>query len=110
VGTTIENTAAIFFDANEPIITNTKVHTIFEEEVSVDENSVFERVYPNPIIDRMFVRFNQPSAVVVYDAMGRVVYSDHVQRTAFAIETENWTSGMYTIKHTASGKCVKVIK
>jgi hypothetical protein len=110
LGTTIENTAAIFFDANPPIITNTKVHTIFQEEVSVEENSAFLQVYPNPLTDRMFVRFSQPNAVVVYDAMGREVYTDSVQRSSFEIFTENWSSGIYMIKHLESGECLKVIK
>lgn len=110
LGTSIENTAAIYFDANEPIITNTKVHTIFQEEVSVKENNSSFQVYPNPVTDRMFVLFAQPSAVKVYDAMGREVYSDSVQRNSFEVSTENWSSGIYTIKQIENGECVKVIK
>lgn len=67
-------------------------------------------MYPNPVIDRMFVLFAQPSAVKVYDAVGREVYSDSVQRNSFEVSTVNWSSGVYTIKQMENGECVKVIK
>ena len=52
-GTLIETTAAIYFDFNPPITTNTTLHTIGEAFIIVDidnpyKESLFLEVYPNP--------------------------------------------------------------
>ncbi|MEM9824353.1 MAG: hypothetical protein AAF985_24925, partial [Bacteroidota bacterium] len=51
-GTRIENSAAIYFDFNEPVITNTVFHTIAEEifTVGIYPQAILQRIesYPNP--------------------------------------------------------------
>jgi hypothetical protein len=51
-GTAINNSAAIYFDSNEPVITNTTLHTInrclfSETQSTIDVNSVNEYVAPD---------------------------------------------------------------
>ncbi|MCB0624148.1 MAG: hypothetical protein KDC43_09625, partial [Saprospiraceae bacterium] len=53
VGTLIENSAAIYFDFNEAVITNTTQHLVGEHFVEVingvvDHDRPPLRVYPNP--------------------------------------------------------------
>lgn len=64
IGTVINNSAAIYFDFNAPIITNTTWHTIganfFDIDVSVDkvlDEQIDVLVYPNP--------FNQVTTIEV---------------------------------------------
>ena len=52
--TVIENTAAIYFDFNDPIITNTTMHTVGENYLPVSiietlENNLTLRLFPNPV-------------------------------------------------------------
>ena len=82
-GSRIENSAAIYFDFNAPVITNTTLHTVgshFVASVSTDEVSAALPtlyVYPNPGSDRLY--FEAPGAVnealrfVLTDALGRSV-------------------------------------
>lgn len=51
-GTELTNSASIFFDFNEPIITNTTMNTLVQKTsgiISVQANHVHVKMYPNPI-------------------------------------------------------------
>lgn len=85
-GTRIENNAAIYFDYNEPVMTNTVFHTIGELFVTVSTEDVPDdtptlKVYPNPFGDQAIIELPEPTQGVfeVYNLQGQVVY-----RTAFA--------------------------
>ena len=83
-GTEINTTAAIFFDYNQPVITNTTRNTIVEQ-VGVVENKPADKMilFPNPTTG--LVNFKLPAnrvapkTVVVYDMQGREVYSTAYQ-------------------------------
>jgi hypothetical protein len=80
LGDVIENTAAIYFDFNAPIITNTTQTPVAEKlgfgrDLSV---SAGLRVYPNPATDRMTVQLTDvqdfaTATYTVYDLAGRPV-------------------------------------
>lgn len=58
--TTIENTAAIYFDFNEPIITNTTIHTVGEDFLPTSVNDLLKTEQslifsPNPVQAGQFV-------------------------------------------------------
>ena len=58
LGSIIENTAAIFFDFNDPIITNTATTEAVEEEIedSVSEFSQLDiTIYPNPSAGSVYI-------------------------------------------------------
>lgn len=84
IGTRIENQAAIYFDYNPPIFTNTTFHTVGEnfvpvelsvEEVYVDELSV--TAFPNPFNHTTTIKVEGKSydelELSVFDVSGRVV-------------------------------------
>ena len=81
VGTVIENSAAIYFDLNEPVTTNTTFHQIGEVVVIVDGtderpyNQSPLKVYPNPFSG--YTTFEVPEAIAgffkLYGVDGRRV-------------------------------------
>ncbi len=81
VGTVFENTAYIYFDFNEPIITNTAIIT-FVSEVGVaeeEEPSLFVR--PNPANDFVIVSsdlLNGDAMIRLLDMQGRLVFEQKV--------------------------------
>lgn len=106
-GTLFENTAGIYFDYNEPVITNTVV-----TEVAAPEN-VFEAaraegfvVYPNPGNGTMSLLWGSESTtnahVDVLDAMGRVVHSMNAQRMtegqSLALDLNHLADGGYVVR------------
>ncbi|MCB0535233.1 MAG: hypothetical protein KDD14_23705, partial [Saprospiraceae bacterium] len=65
-GKRIENSAAIYFDFNDPVITNTTFHTIGDHFILVNTDAGPKglpplRVYPNPAVDA--VNFEIPESV-----------------------------------------------
>jgi hypothetical protein len=124
VGTQIKNKAAIYFDYNEPIITNTTLNTIAKPTTTV---SVAERMrggaeailFPNPANSYFTLMVNSEEAsggtLSVYDISGRLVSAKAVTlqpgENSFLTGTENLQSGIYIVRLDAedlsvSGKVV----
>lgn len=105
VGTTIENTANIYFDFNPAVITNTAINTIAEPSnigILTDEPTTELEVYPNPADDFVYVVLNKEMeltyVVRLYNAMGQVVYSQENVNTGLTkINTSNLDKGLYVI-------------
>ena len=82
IGTVIENTGYIYFDANPAIITNTTVNTIIEEGSSgietISQSGNIITIYPNPFDDFTIVDFGQElkeeHQLVVHNILGKEVY------------------------------------
>jgi uncharacterized repeat protein (TIGR01451 family) len=73
LGTVIENTAGIYFDFNEPIITNTTVNTI-ALPVSIHTNNATDmEVYPNPASTEINVRGYNPATLKLCNTLGQTV-------------------------------------
>ncbi|MBL7783860.1 MAG: T9SS type A sorting domain-containing protein [Saprospiraceae bacterium] len=88
-GVQIDNRAAIYFDFNAPIITNTTQHTIgtqFLESVSVKEETAGLpqlQVFPNPSSDVLYFQcvqaYPEPLNFTLTDVLGRIVMNkNHV--------------------------------
>lgn len=79
VGTTVENTADIYFDYNEAIITNTTSNTILEPNSvpTVNLAHLAASLQPNPSQSTTTLLYNLPNAsavnITVTDLMGRTV-------------------------------------
>ena len=80
-GTTFENTAAIFFDFNEPIITNTTINTL-ANPVAVNDleiRTIPTEISPNPGDDQsMFIyTLEQPTIINLnlYDLNGKLLHN-----------------------------------
>jgi uncharacterized repeat protein (TIGR01451 family) len=104
-GTTIHNTAYIYFDYNAPIVTNTTLNTI-DISMNVEEySSVDNNIYPNPATDAVNISFNEPinGPVQVLDVTGRVVYEAFVKNTnMLTIKVAGWKTGVYEINVTGT--------
>ncbi len=90
IGTLIENTASIFFDFNDPIITNTAYHTIGEDFIEMVIITDAERpetdyavdIFPNPFREQVTfelkdAQFNRLE-LSLYNSLGQLV----IQQTA----------------------------
>jgi hypothetical protein len=101
-GTQITNAASIYFDFNEPVITNTTMHRIFEGFVSVlslEENSKKDSrilVYPNPTAGQFTISLDKSadSDYVIFDQLGRFVKTGLLigPKTNISLDVE---SGIY---------------
>jgi len=85
IGTIINNTAAIYFDFNPPVMTNTTWHTVGEDFVTVvllDQTTVLDEsievaVYPNPFKQMTTLEVTgkdyEQLELSVFDVAGRLV-------------------------------------
>ncbi|MCP4441434.1 MAG: T9SS type A sorting domain-containing protein [Aureispira sp.] len=109
LGTVINNSAAIYFDYNSPIITNTTYHTIGDNFVSVILTGVDEvlvdkdievKFYPNPFEEEAILEVvggnYQDLELVVYDITGREV-SQYIStgNQKIQIQRKDLPSGIY---------------
>jgi len=78
IGDVINNTAAIYFDFNAPIITNTTINTIaFPTILNSQEFENEINIYPNPAADKLSVEFNSnsfgQSSITMTNSLGQFV-------------------------------------
>ncbi|MEO1259775.1 MAG: T9SS type A sorting domain-containing protein [Bacteroidota bacterium] len=107
LGTVIENEAAIYFDFNDPIITNTVFHTLGENFVEVI-NDTDERphslgalkTYPNPSLGD--VTFEIPESItaeavfILHDALGKqLVFDAFSAKNTYRFERGDLAPGIY---------------
>jgi uncharacterized repeat protein (TIGR01451 family) len=105
-GSTIKNTAHIYFDFNAPITTNT-VNTQVVLLSSIKQNNKNEgelKVYPNPNNGTFNLEFStnytSPLTLELVDFTGRTVYQTKLQhqfKSIVSIQTDNLSSGLYAV-------------
>ena len=109
IGTVIENSAGIYFDYNEPIITNTTFHTIGLNFISVDppivddvneQNSLSSiLVYPNPFMDKATFELENVNGnrfdFSLFDAAGRLVSTAEFRGNKFQFDRSGLPAGVY---------------
>ncbi len=106
LGTVIENDAAIYFDFNDPVITNTVFHTIGEHFIEVvnDEEAVPAgfgdlSVYPNPSFG--VVTFTLPiekeiaATFTLHNTLGENVLVEKFANKIFQFNKSDLTGGIY---------------
>lgn len=111
VGTTIKNSAGIYFDFNAPIITNLTSHRIdtscFEvrtntQEVVADFETLPIKVYPNPsngqITFEVLHNISSRYELQVFDLAGKSVYQQQFSDDIFHWDKSNLPVGMYVFK------------
>jgi len=116
-GNLIENSAAIYFDFNDPVITNTTFHTIGTHFVTVkiDEigNDGLLRAYPNPASDAVLFELKDWASAGRFElsnSLGQQVSSENFAGNQFRFERKNLPAGIYHFQivtnntKTASGK------
>ena len=103
VGTIIPNTAAIYFDFNPAIVTN----TFTSEFVAMLSNTSFSnasvQIYPNPVSDALTISadFNTIKSVRLYDVLGTTIISTQPSETTFQLDTSALSTGIYLLELTS---------
>ncbi|MDB5284498.1 MAG: hypothetical protein JWO06_3573 [Bacteroidota bacterium] len=115
-GTVINNDAAIFFDYNAPIITNTATVTIGQLFVTdiqnlYDEKALMVNAYPNPFTTETNIKVTgsvfKEMELNVYDLSGRTVSTQHVANTdQFILGRNTLSSGSYIFEISAHDKMI----
>lgn len=111
IGQVIENRANIYFDFNEPVITNTAINTFVApnsvNEFSKDGNFT---LYPNPAENTICVQSEKGNAFyTIYDITGKEYFSWNATSTNSTLNIGSLSSGVYFIK-CISGEDVSMIK
>ena len=103
-GESVGNVANIYFDYNEPVITNEAVFTV-DESTSIrelDKNDL--RVWPNPVDDELWVEGTGLDRIEILDITGRVVRTQVVRGSRVAVDVSGSLHGAYVLRaHGASG-------
>ncbi len=102
LGSIILNDAAIAFDFNPPIITNTVYHSIGENVVSGTNTANFNdqlNIYPNPIVNKATVDVGeadfQSGKFLIYDASGKLTFQHTFTSPQFEMDRSDLPSGKY---------------
>lgn len=121
-GTVIENQAAIYFDYNPAILTNTTFHTVGENFVSSiitgTENVLVEnvavKVYPNPFSEQTTLEVEggnyQKLQLKIYDVMGRDVLQYLSTENKIQIQRGNLVQGVYIYRLEGDGELINTGK
>ena len=120
-GTVIENSAAIYFDFELPVITNTYFHTIhdFSIALSVDriqsQPNFDAKLVPNPVDEMTILQIsgtaNSEFDVFIYDLSGKTVNQITNQQTNnIPIQVSNLKAGVYFINVIQDGSRIGVLK
>ncbi|MFH2143851.1 MAG: SBBP repeat-containing protein [Bacteroidota bacterium] len=117
IGTIIENNAAIYFDYNAPVITNTAYNTIWKEPaLSVSTiyqtNKIF--VYPNPSNGIFTISSNiEINSIEIYNLLGERIYNSFIHSsTNSIIDLSSHPNGIYfiTVKSANNVSNMKILK
>jgi len=123
-GTIIENTAGIFFDFNEAVITNTTFHELGEKYVETTNahNVIIENlqpeISPNPVKNEFTLSLSgidfKVGRLEVYDVTGKLISSEVFNDKVSLLQKTANAEGLYFYKvyldneFAASGKLVFV--
>ena len=114
LGTVIENSAAIYFDFNAPVITNTTFHTIgkdFIEIISdIDDQKQEEipiRIFPNPASASLTVMLEhetfQEGSVELFQFNGQLIRTHDFSGSQIQISLKNLPKGIYFLSVKENG-------
>ncbi len=117
-GTVINNNAAIYFDYNAPIITNTAFITISDtimwaEGVGIEEYPQINiSVQPNPFKDQCMIQLDRPinGELRMLDMTGREVYTSIIIGKQHTINIDNLNPGIYTLRVIENGLPVGALR
>jgi hypothetical protein len=115
LGSVINNTAAIYFDFNEPVITNTTFHTIGEDFIengvitAIQQNSSVGskvKIYPNPFSTQTTFElpFESNSILTITDILGKTVKTMFSSSNKIQLTRDGISKGMYFYTIQSNGK------
>ncbi|HLF65773.1 MAG TPA: T9SS type A sorting domain-containing protein, partial [Saprospiraceae bacterium] len=110
-GTTIPNTADIFFDYNDPVLTNEAILVILPAVSVQDQRDLVDfTVFPNPAKNTLEllisdIHKNRIDRWMIYDSHGRMIanalYEDHR-----SLDIRSLAPGIYTLLLNAKGETI----
>ncbi len=115
LGTEIRNTAYIYFDFNEPVVTNTTLNTLAAKVTSVINRpraAPVVRIFPNPAKDRVTISVDESLTgciVTLSDITGRTLLTSNIENRLLNIETGGFSRGVYFVA-VRSAKGIKAVK
>ncbi len=104
VNTQIANTADIYFDYNDPVRTNTTLHTIGEHFIAVATEKVIipdlkVSIAPNPMINQTIIRIDgteyQEAQLRLYNTLGGVVQMATFNKREVLLKRSDLSPGIY---------------
>ncbi len=114
-GTKIQNSAGIYFDFNDPVLTNKTLHTVSKNIVTatIDKlNSATEtiKVYPNPASETLFFELeNRPLSIArfeLFDMLGKRVSEQNFEGKTFQFNRQSLPSGIYLFKISSANQTI----
>lgn len=107
LGITITNTAAIYFDFNDPIYTNTSLHkvgTLFSQALvatqDLNTRNLGVKIFPNPFSKTTSFLIEKVKSQAVrlhlYDLSGRLIRIEDYETTSFQFDRAALADGLYT--------------
>jgi len=100
--TEFDNQAYIYFDFNEPIITNIAESIVYDPYVDVDETSFNNlMIFPVPAREKLYLQTKDNIEIKHYqiiDVLGQIVLDGHYENESSGINIESLSSGNYVIK------------
>lgn len=109
----LTNQASIYFDFNDPIVTNTTLHTLNEPEiivnaVEVKSQKISLKTYPNPATNFVQISVHgikeEALKLFLHEINGRVVKEVTSQGNQFLLEKGNLSAGLYHFTITGKRK------
>jgi hypothetical protein len=99
LGAQINNTAAIYFDLNSPIITN-NVQVTMSSFTSLQnktgENEI--QIYPNPASNLLVVDVQKTKGlIVIKDIIGNIVMSKNIDNSKMRLDLSQLNNGVYFV-------------
>jgi len=108
LGTEIRNQAAIYFDFNEAILTNTTLHTLGRDFITLaepptptDPGEADLTVGPNPSSGPLVFRWSETVTgyLRIFDALGRQCFSSEIAGETFELSGEKFSDGLYIYEY-----------
>ncbi len=114
IGDFVNNTAAIFFDFNPPIITNTVTTTVVENLNTQEISFGSLKIYPNPTDDILFISSSIPiTEVTIFNSIGQRIIDTIDKNGVRNLNVSTLASGIYFVRlKSESGSLIfkKIIK
>ncbi len=103
-GDVIENQGAIFFDFNDPVITNVTTHIIDNAIVNVEDDILALEVMisPNPVNEIMQVsilsEWSKEHKLSIFSGQGQLIHSENLLAETNEINVSALAQGLYILK------------
>jgi uncharacterized repeat protein (TIGR01451 family) len=117
-GSKIYNSAGIYFDFNDPVLTNQTLHTVGAREIisAVVERTIEPnfpvKISPNPFSESAV--FEGPLSILgdfqLFDITGKLLRNEPFEGTSFEFHRKGLSAGIYVFKISEGGKLLSVGK